>query len=136
MMCIPVSNFEFYFVICKCIPKGYPLYDKRFGKSSYKIMRDSYLRVLDTLTGVCPSSERIVQDITKCWGENLDQICYKRGGEVPGLGNRAGKRTLKGANKRGDKWVKQEWKALDNLHPDILPVWKAYIDRFRERHKS
>ena len=129
------SRVEFYSAICKWIPKGHPLYAKRFGKSSYKIMRDSYLRVLDPQTGVCPSSHRIIQDITKCWGEHLDKICAKRGGAVPGLGNRAGKRRLEGVKKRGGKRVKQDWKVLENLHPDIVPVWAAYIDRSRDRHK-
>ena len=81
-------------------------------------MRSSYLRVLDPKTGVCPSSARIIQDVTKCWGEHLDRICEKGGGAVPNLGNRSGKRRLEGVKKRGGKRVKQEWMMLDNLHPD------------------
>ena len=130
------ARVEFYSAICRWIPKDHPLYAKRFSKASYNIMRDSYLRVLDPVTGVVPSSDRIVQDINACWGNHLDMICAKGGGAVPNLGNRMGKRKLNGLKKRGGKRVKKEWKALENLHPDIVPVWKAYIERSRSRHSS
>ena len=130
------SCVEFYSTVCKWLPKEHPLYPQRFSKSSYKVMLSSYLRVLDPVTGVCPSSKRIVQDITRCWGEHLDKICEKGGAAVKNLGNRVGKRKLEGLKKRGGKRVKKEWKMLDNLHRDILEPWKAFIERSRARHSS
>ena len=59
------TTVEFYSSLCRWIPEDHPLYPQRFSKSSTKVMRDSYLCVLDPVTGVCPSSKRIVQDITK-----------------------------------------------------------------------
>ena len=85
--------------VCKWLPKEHPLYPQRFSKASYKVMLNSYLRVLDPVTGVCPSSKRIVQDITRCWGEHLDKICETKGGAVKDLGNRVGKRKLEGLKK-------------------------------------
>ena len=99
-------------------------------------MLSSYLRVLDPDTGVCPSSNRIIQDITKCWGENVDRICAARGAAVEDLGNRVGRRKLEGVKKRGGKRVKGEWKMLDNLHPDAVEAWKVYIARSRKRHSG
>ena len=125
---------EFYSAICKWIPEDHPLYPQRFSKSSTKVMLRSYLRILDPDTGVCPSSDRIVQDIGKAWGDHLDMICGKNGGAVPGIGNRVGRRKLEGVKKRGGKRVKGEWKMLDNLHPDILGPWEAFIERSRARH--
>ena len=82
------------------------------GKATTKVMLSSYKRVYDPETGVCPSSKRIVQDITRCWGEHLDKICKEKGGAVPGLGTRVGRRSLEvGIRKRGGKRVKKPWKA-------------------------
>lgn len=128
------STVEFYSSLCRWVPKDHPLYLQRFGKASTKVMRESYLRVLDPVTGVCPSSKRIVQDITKCWGKHLDLICGVRGAAVKDLGNRVGKRKLEGVKKRGGKRVKKDWKMLDDLHPDIVDVWKLFIDRSCKRH--
>ena len=79
------SCVEFYSSICRWLPKDHPLYPVRFGKATTKVMLSSYKRVYDPETGVCPSSKRIVQDITRCWGEHLDKICKEKGGAVPGL---------------------------------------------------
>ena len=131
------STVEFYSGLCRCLTKkDHPLYPQRFGKESTKVMCESYLRVLHPVRGVCPSSKRIVEDITKCWGEHLDRICEARGGAVEELGNRVGKRKLEGVKKRGGKRVKKDWKMLENLHPDIVDVWKLFIERSRERHNS
>ena len=128
---------EFYSAMSKWLPKDHPLYPRRFSKASYAIMRSSYLRVLHPETGVCPSSERIVQDVIKCWGEHLDVICAHGGAAVPELGNRVGKRRLEGLKKnRGGKRVKNEWKMLDNIHPDAAEAWKVYIARSREHHSG
>ena len=101
-------------------------------------MLNSYLRVVDPDTGVCPSSDRIVQDINRAWGEHLDMICAEsvRGGAVAGIGTRVGKRSLGGVKKRGGKRVKGEWKMLSNLHPDVVAPWHGFIDRSRVRHAS
>ena len=128
------SCVEFYSSVCKWIPKDHPLYAQRFSKASPKVMLHSYMRVLDPVTGVCPSSERIVQDITRCWGEHLDMICAEGGGAVKEIGNRIGRRKLKGVKKRGGKRVKKEWKQLDNLHRDMVGPWQAFINRSRTRH--
>ena len=125
---------EFYSAICDWLPTDHPLYPQRFSKSSTKVMLNSYLRVLDPDTGVCPSSTRIMQDIDKAWGEHLDMICAERGGAVSGIGNRAGKRKVGGVKKWGGKRVKKEWKMLYNLHPDIVAPWEAFIERSRARH--
>ena len=130
------SCVEFYSAVCKWIPQEHPLYAQRFSKASQKVMLDSYMRVLDPDTGVCPSSKRIVQDITRCWGEHLDMICAAGGAAVEQIGNRVGRRRLEGVKKRGGKRVKTQWKQLDNLHPDIIEPWKAYINRSRTRHST
>ena len=128
---------EFYSSVCRWYGKDHPLYPSRFSKASYSIMRDSYLRVLDPETGVCPSSDRIVQDITRCWGEHLDLICAYKGGAVPGIGNRVGKRRLSGKKvNRGGKRKKGAWKMLEHLHPDMVEHWKAYLGRSRQRHSA
>ena len=85
---------------------------------------------------MCPTSARIVQDVTKCWGEHLDRICEADGAAVPELGNRVGRRKVDGLKKRGGKRVKNDWKMLTNLHPDAAEAWKLYIARSRERHSG
>ena len=49
----------------------------------------AYLRVMHPETGCCPSSNRIIVDMTKCFGPNLLAIHDVAGIIVPGNGSRA-----------------------------------------------
>ena len=90
------------------------------------------MRVLHPETGVCPTSERIVGDFTRCWGKNLDKIVEARGAYVMNLGNRNGHRVRTGVNKRGGHRVKNTWKGTEQMHPHAQEIW----DFFREESKS
>lgn len=103
------------------------LWKKRFCLDNQRQMLDSYLRVLDPDTGVAPSSERIVQDFTRCWGENLDKIVAARGCYVPDIGHRKGHRAdgaaAAGVNKRGGKREKNAWEGFEVMHADAKEIW-------------
>ena len=128
---VTVDNHSCYF---RAIPSDHPLYHKRFSKSSPSIMLKSYLRILDPVTGVCPSSERIIQDITRCWGKHIDIICEHRGRAVDGIGSRNGHRKIKGLCVWGGKRTKKKVIREEVLHPDALEAWDLYLRRSIERH--
>jgi len=125
-----VSQYE---SMSRWIKEGHPLWSKRFTTANQKQMVSSYMRVLDPETGVCPSSKRIVQDITRCWGENIDRIVEARGVIVPNLGSRTGHRVVPGVDSRGGKRVKKPWKALDKMHPHAEEIWNAFRQRSMDR---
>ena len=112
---ITVANHSLYF---KAVPKDHPMHRLRFSKSSPAIMLKSYLRILDPVTGICPSSKRIIEDISRCWGKHIDMICQHGGAAVEGIGDRNGVRTIKGLGKRGGVRVKKKSVSGDLLHPD------------------
>ena len=111
------------------------LWHKRFTRTNQKQMLYSYMRVLDPVTGVCPSSHRIIQSITKCWGVNIDKIVEYKGAIVPredsGV-SRNGRRTVSGVSKRGGKRVKNEWTGMKVFHPHAQEIW----ERFRIQSES
>ena len=64
--------------------------------------------ILDPETGVCPSNERIIQNINKCWGLNIDAIVVWKDTLVPNLDQRNGIRAGgTGVDLRGGKSVKK-----------------------------
>ena len=128
---VTVDNHSCYF---RAIPKDHALYAKRFDKSSPSIMLKSYLRILDPVTGVCPSSKRIIQDITRCWGDHIDIICAHGGAAVDGIGSRNGHRDIKGLGSWGGKRVKKKEVREEALHPDALAAWDIYLRRSIDRH--
>ena len=128
---VTVDNHSCYF---RAIPKDHPLYAKRFSKASPAIMLKSYLRILDPVTGVCPSSKRIIQDITRCWGSHIDIICEHGGAAVDGIGSRNGHRDIKGLGQWGGKRVKKEEVKEEVIHSDALEAWEIYLRRSIDRH--
>ena len=99
------------------------LWAKRFCTANQKQMLNSYMRVLHPDTGVCPTSERIVADFCRCWGENIDAIVKCRGTYVANLGSRNGHRVLSGVDSRGGHRVKKPWKGVERMHPDAQEIW-------------
>ena len=132
------AKVDYYSTLFNWVPKDHPLYAKRFSKDNPSIMVQSYLRVLDPVTGVCPSSDRIVQDVTKCWGKHLDVICGEdvRGAGIGGLGSRVGRRVLHGLEKRGGPRKKGEWTKNNDLHEDCVEALKGFVERAKARHKG
>jgi hypothetical protein len=94
-----------------------------------------YKRILDPLTGVVPTSERILQDVNKAINA-LQVIFEAEGVDVPGLadGRTAGHRhttTDAGKKPRGGKRVRTEYiysQATSDIHPDLLTA----LDKFNE----
>ena len=128
---VAVDNHALYF---SSVGKDNPLYAKRFSKSSPSIMSKSYLRILDPVTGVCPSSDRIIQDIQRCWGKHIDVICEHKGSAVEGIGDRNGVRNIVGLNPRGGVRKKTESVKEHVLHPDAEEAWTIYLERSIRRH--
>jgi hypothetical protein len=95
-------------------------------------------RILDPITGVVPTSERM-QDVNKAINA-LQVIFEAEGVYVPGLadGRTAGHRqTTTDARKkpRGRKRVRTEYihsRATSHIHPDLLTA----LDKFDERNTS
>ena len=57
----------------------------------------------DPVTGFCPSSERIMPSMKKCFGENIDKIVEYKGILVPNLVRRNGDRVMTCVDRRGGK---------------------------------
>ena len=132
------AKVDYYSTLFRWVQPDHPLYPKRFSKANPSIMVHSYLRILDPVTGVCPSSERIVQDVTKCWGTHLDIICGEdvRGAGIGGLGSRVGRRVLHGLEKRGGKRKKGKWTKNNDLHEDCVEALAGFVERAKARHKG
>jgi hypothetical protein len=98
-----------------------------------------YKRILDPITGVVPTSERILQDVNKAINA-LQVIFEAEGVYVPGLadGHTAGHHhttTDSGKKPRGKKRVRTEYihsQATSHIHPDLLTA----LDKFNERNTS
>lgn len=114
----------------------HPLWSKRFDTSTPKRMLHAYMRVLDPVTGVCPSSKRIVEDIKRCWGKNIDAIVKARGIRVPNLGCRSGKRAESGVDKRGGLRKKKKYVGLTDMHPDAALIWEARRELSRSKFEK
>ena len=104
---------------------------KKFSLSTPRRLMRSYQRVWD----VCPSSNRIVQDITKCLMINPGEIRRHGGVVAPELGNRVGKRNANSVTKStnwGGKRIKRkvDFKAVP-LHEDACEqrtlILKSFI---------
>ena len=87
---------------------------KKFSKRTPKLAASSYKRVWE---GV-PSSKRIIQDISRCWGDHLRAIREARGCMVPGIGNHTGRRWVGGVHKRGGLREKKPVQVNAFLHVD------------------
>ena len=86
----------------------------------------AFKRIFDPVTGVSPTSERIIQDIDRVW-VNMRTIYENDGAHVPGLASRTGHRKSSGRN--GFKWGgKREKKAAEHFFlggEDGEWMWKA-----------
>ena len=63
---------------------------RRFHRSTVPKQSKAYLRVMDPVTGVSPTSAQIITDTKKCFGKNLRDIWEVKGIIVPGAGNHRG----------------------------------------------
>jgi hypothetical protein len=98
-----------------------------------------YKHILDPITGVIPTSERILQDVNKAINA-LQVILEAEGVYVPGLadGRTASHRhttTDAGKKPRGGKRVRTEYihsQATSHIHPDLLTA----LDEFNKRNAS
>ena len=62
-----------------------------FGKHAYVNRKIASLNIGNSQGGAIPSY-RIIDDVTKCYGKNLEIICIAQGWGVQGVGNRNGHR--------------------------------------------
>ena len=119
------------------VPKDHPDYNKRFSRSSRVISRSTYFRILDPVTGVSPSSRRIIQDVDRCWGKHILAIIKAKGCCVRGLGSRVGYRKVDGVEEWGGLRVKEEEGLdVDDLHIDAKPFLNEFVTRSRHRHEK
>jgi hypothetical protein len=80
---------------------------KKFSSATPRHLEDAYLRLL---AGGVPTSDRIVSDIAKCMGPNLDRIIEAKGVVVQGLGNRNGLRyEAMGSNHGGRRVARHDF---------------------------
>eukprot|EP01052_Picozoa_sp_SAG31_P032181 SAG31_NODE_3503_length_4189_cov_1.900978_1_plen_182_part_00 len=116
--------------------------DRQFDRSTVPKQTRAYLRILDPDTGVCPSSERIICDMRKCFGANLLQIHAVKGIIVPGCGNRNGDRARAAVDheheRRGGEFRELGPRQEEGpLHVDALSFQKehreAVINKYSNR---
>jgi len=129
-------SMSFHIALTSWLPPNHPEYAHRFSRATPALSRSSYMRILDPMTGVAPSSDRIVQDVQRCWTTHLRQIYEAKGAIVPGIGNRNGRRTVTGLVPRGGKRVKRalgtDPRALA-VHADALRARDLFVNRARVR---
>ena len=59
----------------------------------------TYKRLLHPITGVAPTSKRILEDVSGVWLA-MNIVCEQKGVYVPGLAERSGRRYIKGSEKK------------------------------------
>ncbi|ETV65465.1 hypothetical protein H257_17802 [Aphanomyces astaci] len=100
------------------LPRGSPT---KFCSSTPKRLEESYLRLMDPCHGHdagVPTSDRIIHDAEKCFGDHLMAVINAQGAVVHGLGNRNGKRRESGNGGHGGKREKASDVVGHWLHPD------------------
>ncbi len=110
-----------------------------FSMATPKEAARCYKRILDSITGVVPTYERILQGMNKAINA-LQVICEAEGVYVPGLatGHMDGHpHTTTDVEKkpRGGKRVRMEYlhsQATSHIHPELLTT----LDEFNKRHTS
>ena len=75
--------------------------DRKFSMATPKTVSKAIRRLWCPINGGVPSSERIVQDITRCAQVHVKQVIDNKGAIVPGIGSRNGHRKQPTGVKRG-----------------------------------
>ena len=101
---------------------------RKFMKNTPQRLLHAYLRIVDPVSGVSPTSERIIQDVERCWDNHLWAIFEARGTVVPGLGSRNGHRRA-APGPRGGTRVKGPPKQGNPLHADAKGLSSELTER-------
>jgi hypothetical protein len=111
--------FDRHRALTDALPAADP---KKFSSATPRLLEDGYRRLLEK--GV-PTSQRIVGDITKCMGKNLDGIIAAKGVVVQGLGNRTGIRYQAMGKGHGGYRAKSSEFELPFTHADAVDARAA-----------
>ena len=145
------SSHDFHKILSEDLPENDP---KKFSGSTPHRLASSYLRLFHPITGVTPSSKRIIDDVTRvidslekvrgAQGCIIDESSAKRKGrryEASGLTTRGGKRTKQSQN----EYLRYLQKQCNEVHDDLLDHWKAKMqqsaalsnfDEVRDKNKN
>ena len=118
-----------------------PKDDKRkFSMSTPNEIVRAIERLWHPEDGVCPKSQRIVQDLTRANYAHLEIVKHD-GGIVPGLANRNGHRNTGGNGRRytaprrdNGNWVRT-WEEM-GIHEDAILAGKEYYESHKNRYCS
>ncbi|KAF0703228.1 hypothetical protein AaE_015483, partial [Aphanomyces astaci] len=96
---------------------------RKFCSSTPNRLDSAYVRIMDPTLGPhqgCPTSERIIQDVTKCFSNHLLAVINASGTVVQGLGSRSGLRNTVRNGGWGGTSTKSLGLALRWVHDDAL----------------
>ena len=119
----------FHINLTRHLKAGDAGFEKKFSRATPASSSSCYLRLLHPETGVAPSSERIIQDVTRCFDKHLRAIYEANGKCVPNLGSRNGHRRVAYVNNRGGFRVKGADQADHPIHADAQPAFKSLITK-------
>jgi hypothetical protein len=109
--------------------------ERKFSLSTPNRASYAYRRILHPVTGVVPSSDRIIHDVELVF-ESLMKIHHAKGIKDTTLANRSGNRWEKSPiERRGGRREKNKWKDMV-LHPHAVQGRKIKMELSRERFEG
>ena len=72
------DSVAMHIALTEWLPADHPDYEKRFSRATPQLSRSAYMRILDPVSGVAPTSTRIMQDIRRCFTDHILALLLQR----------------------------------------------------------